>query len=129
MKVLENGPLRTLCFLAGIISLVLAIAGAILPVLPASPFIIFAAYFFSKSSKKFHDGLRSNKYTGHIVTEWEDHGILTWPAKIGLTAFVASSFGYSIWFDVPGWIPTTVGVLGGVFLLWAWTRPSTPKIR
>ncbi|MEQ1878425.1 MAG: YbaN family protein [Bdellovibrionia bacterium] len=124
MKVLEHGPLRTLCFIAGIINLVLAVAGVVLPLMPAAPFIILSAYFFSKSSKKFHDGLRTNRYTGHIVTEWEDHGVMTSTAKIGLTAFVVSSFGYSLWFGIPKWIQISIGVTGAAFLAWVWTRPG-----
>ncbi len=116
-----------LLFIAGLISFILAIAGAILPVMPAGPFLILAAYFFSRSSKRFHDKLRESKYTGYVVTEWEDHGVITLPAKAGLTAFVVSSFGYSIYFDTHTWLQAAIGIAGFAFLVWTWTRPS--KVR
>lgn len=39
----------------GIISLGLGVLGAILPLLPAFPFLLFAAFCFGKSSQKLHN--------------------------------------------------------------------------
>lgn len=67
---------RKIFLLLGFISVALGIIGAILPLMPSTVFFIMAAYFFSKSSKKFHHKLLSNKYVGnHIKNFYEKKGM------------------------------------------------------
>ncbi|MGE6610868.1 YbaN family protein [Peribacillus sp. NPDC076916] len=48
-----------LFFLLGSISLLIGIAGTVLPVLPGGPFYLFAAFCFAKSSKKIENWFKS----------------------------------------------------------------------
>ncbi|MCX7875088.1 MAG: YbaN family protein [Melioribacteraceae bacterium] len=60
----------------GFVFVAFGILGAILPLMPSTVFFIVAAYFFSKSSKKFHDKLLANKYVGnHIKNFYEKKGM------------------------------------------------------
>lgn len=45
---------RTLLIIVGWISVILALAGSVLPLVPAFPFVFLAGYCFMKSSKKLH---------------------------------------------------------------------------
>lgn len=45
----------------GLISTVLAFVGAVLPVLPATPFIAMAAYCYARSSERLNNWLRGTK--------------------------------------------------------------------
>lgn len=60
----------------GFIFVAFGIIGAILPLMPSTVFFILAAYFFSKSSEKFHKKLLDNKYIGrHIKNFYEKKGM------------------------------------------------------
>ncbi|MDF1611350.1 YbaN family protein [Stygiobacter electus] len=60
----------------GFIFVAFGIIGAILPLMPSTVFFILAAYFFSKSSEKFHKKLLDNKYIGrHIKNFYEKRGM------------------------------------------------------
>ncbi|MFZ5947348.1 MAG: YbaN family protein [Stygiobacter sp.] len=60
----------------GFIFVAFGIIGAILPLMPSTVFFILAAYFFSKSSEKFHKKLLDNKYIGrHLKNFYEKKGM------------------------------------------------------
>jgi uncharacterized membrane protein YbaN (DUF454 family) len=61
---------------AGTISLALGIIGIILPILPTTPFLLLAAYCYSRGSKKFHDWLLNHRLFGKYIRDWmEGRGI------------------------------------------------------
>src|SRR5688572_15469404 len=61
---------------AGIVSVVIAIVGVFLPIVPQVPFAILAAYLFAKGSRRLHKWVRKNKYFGEPVRDWEDHHVV-----------------------------------------------------
>ena len=64
-------------FIFGWVFLGIGAVGAILPLLPTTPFVLLAAWLFAKSSKRYHHWLRQNRFFGKSVRAWE--------AKLGLT--------------------------------------------
>lgn len=106
--------------------LVLGIVGAFLPVLPTTPFLLLAAYFYSKSSDKIHNWLMNHKYLGPPLKDWQERGVIgiksKWLATVMLLLIIALR------------IPTlaiplaakvfAISVLIGV-LVFIWTRPSS----
>ena len=73
---------KTLYMLFGFLSVILGVLGAFLPLLPTTPFIILAAFFFSKSSEKCHQWLLNNKLFGSILLNWETSRCIPYFAKI-----------------------------------------------
>ena len=43
------------------------------PLLPTTPFVILAAFFFERGSPKFHSYLVENKYLGPFLKDWQQH--------------------------------------------------------
>lgn len=61
-----------LLWLAGVISLVLGIVGAFLPVMPTVPFVLLAAACWGRASPRFHAWLLQTKYFGPLIKNWEE---------------------------------------------------------
>lgn len=88
--------IRGLYWLAGSAALVLGIAGVFLPVLPTTPFVLLAAYCYSRASVRFHAWLLGNRVFGPLIREWHQTRTIPRRAKtIGL-GMLALSFTVSI---------------------------------
>lgn len=111
----------------GWLSLAVGIVGIFLPILPTTPFVILAAFLFSKGSIRLHRWLVTRPYVGPAVVEWESHGVIRMRAKLWATAAVALLFVNTIIFvPVAAWIKVIVAVTGAAVLAFIWTRPSLP---
>lgn len=73
---------KILLLTLGHLFLILGIIGAFLPILPTTPFLLLAAYFYSKSSKKVHDWMLGHKYLGPPLKDWQESGVIGIKAKI-----------------------------------------------
>ncbi|MBX3608395.1 MAG: YbaN family protein [Hydrogenophaga sp.] len=69
--------LRWLLWLAGTLSLGLGIVGIVVPGLPTTPFVLLAAACYAKASPRLHGWLRSHRFFGPMVRDWEAHRSLT----------------------------------------------------
>ena len=77
---------RGLYLFLGFLFIALGILGVILPLLPTTPFIIFAAFFFSQSSQRLHAWLLRNRIFGPILYNWETcHCIPRFAKKLSFT--------------------------------------------
>ena len=112
-----------LCF--GFLMLGLGIIGAFLPVMPTTIFIIFAAWFFARSSPKFEARLLADPRFGPLVINWRQRGAI--PPRAKLYACIGMTAGYGLfWLGAkPGWllaITVTVFMLGSA--AYVLSRPS-----
>lgn len=82
--------MRILYFIIGIISMCLGAIGVVLPVLPTTPFLLLAAFCFTKSSKRFHIWfLHTKLYQKHLESFVEERA-MTLRTKISLLAFAST---------------------------------------
>ena len=66
-KLNKNKLVRLLFVFIGSIFVGLAVIGIFLPGLPTTPFLILAAYFYIRSSKKLYNWLINNKILGIYI--------------------------------------------------------------
>lgn len=66
----------------GIFFLGLALIGAALPLIPATPFLLLSASCFAKSSPRLHAMLLNNKVFGALITDWQNHRTIAKKSKI-----------------------------------------------
>ena len=59
----------------------LGFLGAVLPVLPTTPFILIAVSCFAKTSPRFHRWLLQHRLFGPLVEDWQTHGAVPRTAK------------------------------------------------
>ncbi len=76
-KTLHNPLMRLIWAAFGGICVVLAMAGAVLPLLPTTPFLLLAAFAFARSSTRLHSWLISHKRFGPLIADWRDHGAIS----------------------------------------------------
>ncbi len=119
----DSRMVRILYLTLGIASLVLALLGVVLPVLPTTPFILLAAACFARSSERFHDRLLSNRFAGPIIREWHEHRSVPLRVKRWIYLMMVISFGISILLLPQPWQQLLMATLGIVLLVFIWRIP------
>jgi uncharacterized membrane protein YbaN (DUF454 family) len=120
-----NVALKTILFILGWVSFVLGIVGALLPIVPTTPFLILAAYFFSKSSPKVHSWLTSLPYFGDAIIDWEKHRVIRPKAKVISTVVIIMVFGASILLGgLHTWLKLMLVIIAACCLGFIWSRKS-----
>lgn len=127
MTQLTSQPARIIYVAAGLGSLFLGIVGAFLPVLPTTPFVLLAAWCFSKSSKRLHERLLANRALGPLIRDWQGSGVIRIPAKILATVMMMALLGYTLAFVVGALaIRIILVIIAAGVLAFIWSRPSAP---
>ncbi len=112
-------------FSLGILSLFAGAIGAVLPLLPTTPFLLLAAYFFARSCQPLHDYLANLKGFGPILLDWEHHGVIPLRAKRLASLMMLLFVSYPLLFmgfALP--LKLLVGVSICLVLAFIWSRPS-----
>jgi len=109
----------------GFLSLGMAYVGVVVPGIPFSIFLVFAAYCFAKSSKKWHDWLYNHKYFGPFLTNWVQKRVFPTKGKYAMVLVMASSLAF-LWFST-GNIKAVLwsGGFMALVAIWAWRYPGT----
>jgi uncharacterized membrane protein YbaN (DUF454 family) len=103
--------LGTLCLLVGIL-------GLVLPLLPATPFLLLASACYVRGSQALHSWLMSNKYLGTYITNMKVHRGLPLKAKITAIAVLWASLLFSLYRADSWLLDATLLVVGiGVTVL------------
>ena len=63
---------RYLMIGGGVLAVALGVLGIVIPLLPTTPFLLLAAFLFSKSSEKFHRKLMENKFLGEYIYNYSE---------------------------------------------------------
>jgi uncharacterized membrane protein YbaN (DUF454 family) len=68
---------RPAYFVLGCLCVALAFLGVLLPLLPATPFLLVATWCFARSSPRCARALREAPLFGPLIDDWERHRALT----------------------------------------------------
>jgi hypothetical protein len=96
----------------------------VLPLLPTTPFVLLAAFCFSRASQRYEQWLLTHPRFGPMVRDWRDHHAVPLAAKRLAWAMMTVS-SVTAWWLLParvGWIP---GVCCGLVALWMGQLPSS----
>lgn len=100
--------------LMGWLAVILAFLGVILPVLPTTPFLLLAAWCFSRSSPRFHHWLLYRSWFGSYIRHWQTYKGLPKGAKPKAMIVILVTFTISIWVVGFWWLKL------GLFALLCW---------
>lgn len=127
---MTSGPHRWVWFVAGWAFVAVGAVGIFLPVLPTTPFLLLAAWAFSRSSRRFHDWLLGHRIFGPPLQRWQRERVI--PARVKAFAILSmlASFAWVAFGVRPPWYAlAAMGVViavGVAFLASVPSRPSRP---
>ena len=119
---------RAALLAAGFLSLGLGILGIVLPLLPTTPLVLLAAFFFAHGSERTHGWLLRHQLFGPIVREWQNHRRIPARAKWTSIVLVVVAFTISA-FVVPPSVYTygALGLGGAALVVFLARLPTTPE--
>ncbi|ARQ06083.1 Inner membrane protein YbaN [Macrococcoides canis] len=81
----------------GVVSTILGFIGAVLPLLPTTPFLLLAIFCFARSSERFHQWLTETQLYKSYVQEFYEQRGYTMKKKLQLLLSVYIVVGFSIY--------------------------------
>lgn len=122
----EPRPLMRGIFLVlGAVFTLAGLIGAVLPLLPTTPFLILAAACFARSSPRLEARILNDPRFGPLVREWRERGAI--PPKAKLLAVGGMTGGYTVFLLASGpALPLAILVAALMALVAAWllSHPS-----
>ncbi|MDS7597881.1 YbaN family protein [Agrobacterium tumefaciens] len=117
--------MRLLYLCLGWLMLATGIVGAFLPILPTTPFLLLAVWFFSRSSPKLEAWLLNHPKFGPPLRQWREKGAIARNAKIAAISAISVSYA-AFWFfsDPPplrAILVASIMLASGLFIV---TRPD-----
>lgn len=117
---------RLLWLLAGFLFVAIGAVGVVLPLLPTTPFLLLAAYCFTRSSPRMNRWLHSHKTFGPLINNWNRYGSIDRRSKRIAMAVILLTPAITVIIGVPWWaLASQIAVLAiaATFVL---TRPDPP---
>ena len=107
---------RVLWIVLGCIGVGLGAVGAVLPLLPAFPFLLLAAFSIAKSSERLHTWFVNTKLYQNNLESYGTHRAMTMRTKrrVMATVTLLMTFGFTLMFLKGLYLPC--GILAGVWV-------------
>lgn len=100
---------------------ILGALGAVLPILPTTPFLLLTSYFLARASPRLNRWLLTSRFFGPILRDWQQLGGVRPDVKIKAIMIVLLAVTLSLWLtDLSStfrWIAAAIALIGvGVIL-------------
>lgn len=121
---MRQAAARLLWRALAVAALALAMAGAVLPVLPTVPFLILAAWAGGKGWPALESWLLNHSRYGPTLRRWRERGALPRRAKWLATGMMTLSAALLAFSPAPLAVKVGVPVAMGLVAAWLWRRPD-----
>ncbi len=98
-----NRMIRALFITLGTVSLGLGLVGILVPILPTTPFLLLAAFFYARSSERFLRWLLTNRWFGSYISNYRAGRGLPLREKIATIVLLWAAIGFSTVYVVTVW--------------------------
>jgi uncharacterized membrane protein YbaN (DUF454 family) len=109
----------------GLLSLGMAYIGVVTPGIPYSPFVVFAAYCFSKGSERLHKWIYNHKLFGPFLTNWGEKRVFPLKMKYFMLAMMSTSLIIMFFTGVKPIGIISTAIFMGCVAIWAWRFPGS----
>lgn len=110
-----RGLRRALYVALGLFFVGLAILGVMLPVLPTTPFLLLASYFFVRSSDRLHNWLLRSRLFGQLLRDWQKHrGVRPRVKLVALVLLIVAVAASAVFGRLPWYLVVLLIGLGSV---------------
>ncbi len=118
---------RAFWFVLGCLAVLLAAVGLFLPLLPTVPFLLFAAFCFSRSCRRCERWMLEHPRFGPHIRDWREHHAVSLRVKQFATSMMAISSAGSWWFlPTPWrWLPA---LACAAVTWWLWSLPTRERL-
>jgi uncharacterized protein len=89
--------------LGGTVCVALGILGIFLPILPTTPFLLLAAYCYTRGSDRFYNWLLNRSWFGGYIRNYREGRGIPLKQKLVSIALLWLTIGYAIGFVVTTW--------------------------
>ena len=122
---------RNLLIVFGTLCVIMAVVGIILPILPTTPFLLLAAYFYARSSKRFYNWLLTNRWFGEYIRNYREGRGIPLTHKIISILLLWLTIIYAAWFVIPLlWLKVILVIIAsGVTIHLVGVRTYRPEIQ
>ncbi|MBF0383082.1 MAG: YbaN family protein [Magnetococcales bacterium] len=126
---MKKGMVRIVYLLTGFVFLGLGALGALLPILPTTPFLILALACFAQSSQRFHRWLYNHHLFGPYLQNWSRYRVIPPIAKIfAMTSMVGSLLYILLFLETPIYLIALIALIMAYGAWFVLTKPSyTPR--
>lgn len=96
-------PMKALLVVLGTLCVVLAVLGMFLPVLPTTPLLLLAAFFYAHSSEKFYHWLITNRWFGDYIRNYREGRGISLRQKVLTLSLLWLTIGITAVFLISQW--------------------------
>ena len=118
---------RIAALLLAYLFVALAIIGFFLPGLPTVPFLLFAAWFSAKGSKRLNKWLYGHPKFGSVLKNWEQQGAVSRKSKIIAVLMICGSWAFLLGYIASTWVFVGISVTLLVVSIYIRGRGVYPK--
>ncbi|MGB6241764.1 MAG: YbaN family protein [Castellaniella sp.] len=119
--------IRVVYTVLGTISLVLGVLGVFLPLLPATPFLLLAAFCYMRGSQRLHAWLMSHRILGPYIRDFQSGRGIPLRSKCLALAMMWPSLAASAWIMPIAWARWLLLIPGIGVTIYLWRLPTRPR--
>lgn len=116
--------LRWVYLVVAYLCVALGLVGAVLPLLPATPFFLVAVWAAPRGSRRVHDWIYRQPWIARMLNQWHEQGAVPPGAKWLATLMMMASLTTLVLADAHWGLLLTMSLFFLTIGIFLWTRPN-----